>query len=314
MEIREHEPLAPYTTFNIGGPAKWFVEATTHAELREAIQYAHDRHLPYFVLAGGSNLLIADDGFDGLVVRVTLTGAEIDTAQHRATFDAGYNLRAAIDITSEAGLGGWEAMYGIPGTVGGAVRGNAGAFGTEIQDVLIEVDALNTETLEERTFTNEQCTFAYRTSFFKQHPEWIVIRAVMQLQPSDPRACRERAQETLELRQQRQIQDIRSGGSFFTNPAVGAEIQKLFEEEKGEPAREGRVPAGWLIEKSGFKDVCENDVCTGTRSANYLINAGGATAADVRAFADKIKNAVRDQFGVELVEEVMLLGFTKRSG
>ncbi|MDP2650394.1 MAG: UDP-N-acetylenolpyruvoylglucosamine reductase, partial [bacterium] len=184
-----------------------------------------------------------------------------------------------------------------------------GAFGTEIKDVLTDAEAVNTQTGEVRLFTNAECKFAYRDSFFKKNPEWLVLSARFSLAHGEPEECVRKARGILAERNNRQIQDIRSAGSFFMNPIATKAIQKMFEDEKGEPAKGGRVPAGWLIDKAGFKGVCRGEVCTGARSSNYFINNGNAKAADVLSLAGEIKATVLQKFGVELKEEVTLIGF-----
>lgn len=308
MEIREQVPLAPYTTFQIGGNARYFIEVAQLSQLGAALDYAHTRHLPFFILGGGSNVLVADEGFEGVVIQLSFGKVEVDYGARTVAAQAGSALRDVIHEAASAGLSGMESLYGIPGTVGGAVRGNAGAFGVDVKDVLEEAVALNIQTREVRTFSNAACHFAYRNSFFKQHADWIVLSATFSLAPDEDGTVRERANKVLAERNKRQIQDIRSAGSYFMNPVVHEGLRSMFQEEKGEPARENRVPAGWLIEKVGLKDYCEGGACTGARSANYIINDGTATAAAVQALAQKIRTTVGDRLGVELHEEVTRVG------
>ncbi len=307
MQMQHDIPLADYTTFGIGGRAAHFIDVATVDDVREAIAYARDHELPWQVLAGGSNVLVADAGYAGVVIHLCSNLMEVSGTTVEAA--AGCVLATCISDTAQRGLGGWEHMYGIPGTIGGAVRGNAGAFGTEIGDVVTQVHAYNVTTDDVRDFQHAECAFGYRSSFFKAHPEWIILSATLQLTEGDSATLQARADEILQERNDRQIQDIKSGGSFFMNPIVPEDIQNAFEREKGMPAREGRVPAGWLIEKSGCKGVCVGDACTGTRSANYVINTDTARASDVRTLTQNIKAAVRQTWGVALEEEVTQLGF-----
>lgn len=304
MEVQEHTPLAPHTTFSIGGNARYFVEARTLDDVQQSIALAQQLHVSVFVLGGGSNTLVHDEGFDGLVIKMSLTQVQIDTEHSTVTAGAGAILRNVIMQSAQKGLSGWAGMYGIPGTIGGAVRGNAGAFGSEMKDVCTGVRAWNSATHEERMFTTEECLFGYRQSFFKKNPEWVILEATLRLTKVSPGEAVAQAEATLVERQKRQIQDIKSAGSFFMNPTVPEAIQKLFEAEKGTPARDGRVPAGWLIDKCGLKGLQEGPVQTGARSANYLINTGGATATEVRATAQKIHDAVYTTFNVDMTPEV----------
>lgn len=305
MEVLENISLAQYTTFNIGGVARYFVHAQSLADIKQAYAMAQQLQVPVFVLGGGSNVLVADDDFDGLVIKIEMQEILIDN--NSVTIEAGAVLKHAIMHAAQAGLGGWENMYGIPGTIGGAVRGNAGAFGTEAKDVVHSVIAWNSITNETKEFTTIECDFGYRNSFFKQRPEWIVLSATLQLIVVKSEEAVQKCTDTFAERTKRQIQDIKSAGSFFMNPIVSEDVQGLFKKEKGQDARGGRVPAGWLIEKCGLQGLQEGSVQTGTRSANYLINAGNATAQDVRAVAQKIKRAVQQKFDVRLHEEVTML-------
>lgn len=308
MEFREGVPLAPLTTFHIGGPARYFVEVTSEGELLRALLLAKERALSYVVLAGGSNVLVADSGFDGVVIKNGIKQSEQDG--NILTLGAGNTLWDEIQATSRNGLGGWESLAGIPGSIGGAVRGNAGAFGTEMKDVVKEVRALNVETHAVETFTNEQCEFNYRQGIFKRRPELVITRVVLALRPVDLRESQRHVQDTVSEREKRHIQNVRAAGSYFANPVVREELQKLFKEEKGSESRGGRVPAGWLIEKVGLKGARVGGAVASEQHPNYITNTGNATAADVLALATQIKTTVQEQFDVALAEEVSHIGIS----
>ncbi len=306
INIKSQVPLAPLTTFRIGGSAAHFCEVSNEEELREALEWAREQKLPFAILGGGSNVLAGDDGFPGLVIRIVADEISYDGA--RLSIDAGRNLLQTIREAAAKGLGGWEKLSGIPGTVGGAARGNAGAFGTEIKDVLTSVRALNTGTGEIRVFSEAECVFAYRQSFFKQYPEWIITKVGVELQPGNPPELGAAIEETIAERERRHLQNVRAAGSYFMNPVAPANIVAMFEKEKGVKSRENRVPAGWLIEKAGFKGAMLGGARASFQHPNYLVNESGeATAAEVKELADTIKEAVREQFGVELQEEAAFL-------
>lgn len=307
MEVLENIPLATHTTFNIGGNARYFVHAQSLQDIQQSFALAHTLQVPVFILGGGSNVLVSDDGFKGIVVKIDMSTISVDYRKKTVTAQSGAILKDVIMQTAQAGLGGWESMYGIPGTIGGAIRGNAGAFGTEIKDVTNSVTAWNSTENKVQEFAREECQFGYRTSFFKQHPEWIVLSVVLQLTAVPAHEALEKAHHTLAERTQRQIQNIQSAGSFFMNPVVSQEIQDIFYNERGTRSKEARVPAGWLIDKCGLKGLNEGPVQTGARSANYLINTGTASAHNVRVVAQKIKDAVYKTFNVALQEEVTML-------
>lgn len=302
ISVDEGVLLSPLTTFEIGGPARFYAAVRTLDEIREALAWAAERAVPYRILAGGSNVLINDSGFDGLVVHIVEGAHEWDGEV--LTSEPGCDLLALIRASAVRGLGGWESMAGIPGTIGGAVRGNAGAFGTEIKDLVEVVEAFHAMTGIVREFSNAECEFAYRSSFFKQRPEWVITSVQLRLRPVDAEHSAEAIEETIAEREKRHLQNVRAAGSFFTNPVASREIQLQFESDRNASSREGRVPAGWLIDKSGFRGVARvgGAVCS-AQHADYLVNDSGATAADVRELSAIIKAGVLARFGVELVEE-----------
>lgn len=305
--VKNQVPLAQRTTFQIGGSARYFVEVATEDDLQDALAWAREHRVPFAIFGGGSNILAADEGYNGLVIHIA--NKDINVAGEMITIDAGRNLLQTIRECADRGLGGWEKMGGIPGTVGGAARGNAGAFGTEIKDVATMVRALNSQTGEIREFSNAECEFSYRNSFFKRHPEWIITRVQARLISGDAATINAAIEATISEREKRHLQNVRAAGSYFMNPVAPAHIVEMFEKEKQVKSRENRVPAGWLIEKAGFKGATLGGAQSSMMHPNYLLNASGtATAAEVRELADTIKQAVREQFGVELAEEAAFVG------
>lgn len=311
LEILQNKPLSDFTTFQIGGQAKHYVEVKTEDEIRDALGWAREHDVPFFVMGGGSNLLIPDEGFDGLIIRITSNHFSFPDVKGlrnpSLVADAGCNLLALIRAASEQGLGGWEKLSGIPGTIGGAVRGNAGAFGPEIKDFLMYAKAINTTTEDIHEFSNAECEFAYRQSFFKKNPEWIILTVHLALAQGLALRSKELIENTIAEREKRHIQNVRAAGSFFMNPVVPQKIISMFESEKGVESRGGRVPAGWLIEKAGLKGVRIGDAQSSEQHPNYLINLGSAKASEVRELADRIKRAVKETFEVELEEEAVIL-------
>ena len=305
MQITENIPLAARTTFEIGGNARYFVEVKNEGEVRDALGWAREKDVPFFVLAGGSNVLIPDRGLDGLVMHMTSEDFSIRDSTLKA--NAGCTLLTLIRAASDEGLGGWEKLAGIPGSIGGAVRGNAGAFGPEMKDFISWVRAINTKTEDVHEFSNAECAFDYRMSYFKQNPEWILLDMHIELSPADTQASIDVISATIAEREKRHIQNVKAAGSFFMNPVAPLTIVNLFEEEKGIKSRGGRVPAGWLIEKAGMKGATQGGAQVSPQQANYIINADNATANDVRELAAKVKEEVRRQFDVALSEEAVVL-------
>ncbi|MBV9159590.1 MAG: UDP-N-acetylmuramate dehydrogenase [Candidatus Kaiserbacteria bacterium] len=301
QEIQENVPLAPLTTFDIGGNARYFVDVRTESDIKEAIAWAQAKGVGYVVLSGGSNVLAPGKDIDALVIHIVGDLYSVESGLVDAW--TGTNLLTLIRSMAAQGWGGWEKLAGIPGTIGGAVRGNAGAFGPEIKDFVTKVKACNTKTGESREFENADCDFSYRHSFFKDNPEWIITRVELKLQQVDPAESKRLADETIAEREKRHLQNVKAAGSYFMNPRASAHIVELFEKEKGVKSREGRVPAGWLIEKAGMKGATVGGAKASEQHPNYIVNTGAATDADVKELAERVKRAVKDQFGVDLQEE-----------
>lgn len=308
--IEEDVLLAPFTTFRIGGPARYFARARTVQQVRLALRFAQDQALPFCFLGGGSNLLVSDDGFEGLVVQLLIDAVSVDGAT--VSVEAGYDLTRLVLDSARWELSGLESLAGIPGTVGGAVRGNAGAYGGAIGDVVTSVSVLDTATLDVVTMPREECSFAYRDSQFKRDPWLAVMGTVLTLSPADPGAIRRSIEQTLAKREAKQLSCDLSAGSFFMNPVVqDAELIKSFEADHGVSCRECRIPAGWLIERAGMRDLRVGGAAVSHRHANYLVNTGGASAAEMTELARRIKAGVLEKLGVLLHEEVSTLGFTR---
>ncbi|MBP7770842.1 MAG: UDP-N-acetylmuramate dehydrogenase [Candidatus Pacebacteria bacterium] len=305
MDIRTQVALAPLTTFSIGGPAAYFAEAANVEDIKEAYAYAKGKNLPVVVLGGGSNMVVPDEGLNALVLRIGNKGIARHGDMLRVA--AGEVLLDAVRYAAGQGLGGLESLAGIPGTVGGAVRGNAGAFGVEIKDVLVSATVFDIYLQETKTFSNAQCEFAYRTSHFKVHPGLIVLEAEFALTPAEPMEADKKTMHTLSERHKRHIQDIKSAGSFFKNPVVAKELQMMFEKEKGVLSKEGRVPAGWLMDKAGLRGARVGDAVASEHHTNYFLNAGAATAKEVKDLASMAKEKVFVEFGVMLEEEAVVL-------
>ncbi|MFA5134971.1 MAG: UDP-N-acetylmuramate dehydrogenase [Patescibacteria group bacterium] len=306
MRPKKNVLLKPYTTFNIGGRARFFIEADNASELAEAVRWAQTRNLPACMLGGGSNVLISDAGFEGAIIK--LGAAAVDVRGTTVRADAGAALCDLVAAAARHGLTGLERLAGIPGTVGGAIRGNAGAFGSEMRDAIESITALNTHKLTTDTFSAAACSFGYRNSFFKENPEWIIVRAQLALRAGDRKIIERQGRETIEQREKKHIQNIQSAGSCFINPEVSEHVRKLFEQETNAASHGGRVPAGWLINKAGLRGTVIGGAEASPMHPNYIINRGGATARDVFALIELIQKEVVGQFGVALKMEIQTIG------
>jgi UDP-N-acetylmuramate dehydrogenase len=339
--VQENLPLSPWTTFGIGGPARYFLNAKSETEVIDGLDFASRRNLPVFVLGGGSNLLVSDRGFQGLVLRVGIEGTIWENEQLRAA--AGHDWDAVVAACVERDMGGVECLSGIPGLVGGTPVQNVGAYGQEISDVLIAVRVLDRHTGTVLDLSRAQCGFEYRTSIFNtsQRDRYIVLSVTYALHKGAPpqlkypdllkrfvgraeppsladvrRAVREvRAGKGMLIVQG--DPDCRSAGSFFKNPIVTEAEYLGIQNDVQEaipryPAGTGKVKtsAAWLIERAGFKKgFAIGPAAVSAKHTLALINRGGAQAADIVRLAREIRRGVEDKFGLRLVPEPVFVGF-----
>jgi UDP-N-acetylmuramate dehydrogenase len=310
MQFQENIPLSSYATFKIGGPAKFFCEASTEDEILEALKFASEKKLPVLVLGGGSNILVSDKGFDGLVMKIQNSKFKIQNSSVEC--GAGCVLAKVVNESVQAGLTGFEWAAGIPGTIGGAVRGSAGAkaLGGEIKDVVESARVLNIDGLEIGNYSAKECEFEYRDSIFKKNPNLIILSVVFKLKEGDKEESEKKIKEILEARQAKQPYDFPSPGSFFKNPVAKDEkLIKQFEADTGKKIRDGKIPAPWLIEEAGLKGKKIGGAMVSEKHANFIVNTGDATAENVVMLAAIIKTRVRNEFGIQLQEEVQMVGF-----
>lgn len=310
INVQEHIDLHPLTTFRVGGKARYFVEAKSERDVIEALTLAQERSLPVFVLGGGSNVLFADRGWDGLILKmenVSLTSD--DTGRIHA--DAGVTLHGVVEYAKEHGFSGMERLAGIPGTLGGAVRGNAGAFGFETASSVVSVRALNRETLEVYDVPKSECAFGYRMSWFKTHANAIILSVELSFTPgANPDELERTMHETVLTREMKHPQRLLCAGSFFMNPVVTDEaLRREFELDTGAPVKDEKLPAGWLIDHVGLRGKEIGGAKVSDIHPNYLVNTGTATAESILILASVIKQRVRTELGIRLREEVQMVGF-----
>ncbi len=344
LEVRVDEPLAPRTTLGLGGSADAFLEARTDSELLEGIAYAEAKELPLAVLGGGSNTIVPDDGVRGLVLQVATRGiAREGTRSVRVK--AGEPWDEFVQWSVSAGLAGVECLSGIPGLVGASPIQNIGAYGQEVAETITQVVAFERKSGARRVFSNEECGFAYRDSFFKRRlGEFLVSEVVFALTPAETGTVRypslakevedgsplaEIRKAVLRVRRARSmVYDAadplrRSAGSFFTNPIVSASLAEEVREKalsqgwvatsKEVPSWEmpdGRVKiaAAWLIERAGFrKDERRGAIGISPKHALALIHHGGASSRELLSFAEEIVEGVRAHTGVTLEREPRIL-------
>ena len=349
MMIREQVPLAPLTTLGVGGPARFFAEASTESDVREAIEQALSLNTPLFVLGGGSNLLVSDRGFDGLVLKIALRGIEQAPGDGDSiVFDvaAGEEWDDFVALAVEENCAGVECLSGIPGSVGGTPVQNVGAYGQEVSETIREVMALDRQSLQLKTFTNPECGFGYRTSVFNttDRDRYIILRVTYSLRRGGRPAVRyadlqkafadTTTEPTLsevraavrEIRRHKAMlivpgdDDARSAGSFFKNPIIpqqqfedlGAKLRSRGLIVPSFAAGEGhrKLSAAWLVEQAGFaKGYNRGAAGISSRHTLAIVNRGGATAADIVALKNEIQSRVLSEFGIELQPEPVFVGF-----
>ncbi len=305
----EHEPLSRHTTFRIGGSARHFCDVLSVDELLAVLAVARQSSAPYIVLGLGSNVLVSDKGYEGIVVMVR--HGEVTISETLLQADAGASLAAIVDAAGDAGLTGLEWAVGIPGTVGAAVRGNAGAYGGDMKDNVLDVTVVRDGSL--LTVTNTECGFNYRESIFKQPENHdIIVSARFQLQRGDKEQSQNKMSEILATRMAK-FGDSVSAGSVFKNIEMSEEEIQAFKKEYPQFPDQfvtyRKVPAAWLIEECGFKGRVVGGAGIYETHAGIITNLGGATAEDVIMLISIIKQKVRVQFGLQLMEEVQYVGF-----
>ncbi len=290
--LEKDKPLAPLTSYNTGGPARFFVSAESAEDVALAVATAQRGGMRWVVIGGGSNILVSDAGYDGLVIHVVVRGLAVeDETTVRA--GAGEPLQALVDFATDNSLSGMEFAAGIWGTVGGAVYGNAGAYGGDMAGVLQKLTLVDGEG-SIREVEAEYCRFGYRDSYLKKTGE-IVINTWVSLKKGDPNLIRARVAEILHSRDGKHPTTGHSAGCFFKNIP-----------DPSQPF--GKLPAGKLLEEIGAKGMQVGGACVYDKHANIIVNAGGASSKDIRRLADILKKKVRDRFGVTLEEEVIQIG------
>lgn len=290
LSYTEREPLAAHTTFRIGGPAAFWCVPHDVAQLRATLACCKAHAVRYYLLGNGSNTLFADEGFDGVVVDLRELAPPVTVATQRdkvaLTAGAGMTLGRLCAEAQQRGLAGLEFACGIPGTVGGAVYMNAGAYGGELKDVLTEVTFLD-ETLNLRTLPVTELAMGYRTSVFEKNPSWCVVSATVTLQPGDAAQILAQMQDYLQRRKDKQPLEWPSAGSTFKRP------QGAF--------------AGKLIEECGLRGFAVGGAQISEKHCGFVINKGGATCADVVALTEEVKRIVREKTGFILEREIRVV-------
>lgn len=352
-KLRENVLLKPYTTLEVGGQSRYFVEAKDEETVFEAVAWAKKENLPLFILGGGSNLVIADEGFSGLVLHINTQGVETKLQDSKVfvTAKAGETWDDFVALTVKNNWQGIECLSGIPGKVGATPIQNVGAYGQEVKDTITQLQAYDRETEKIICFSNKECLFSYRQSFFKSDAKdrYIILSVtyLLSLIASPAITYPELEKYILEnISLNPTLKDVREGvltlrrskamvvdalepdsksvGSFFMNPIVDKEKLLLIKEKLAKEdfignipefsAAEGKVKlsAAWLIERAGFKKgYRKGSVAISSRHALALVNKGNGTAREIYLLAEEIQGKVKEKFNVSLEKEPIYVGFEK---
>jgi UDP-N-acetylmuramate dehydrogenase len=350
MEIQENVPLAPLTTIGVGGPARYFAEGRTIADVTAAVEFARARNLPLFVLGGGSNLVISDSGFAGLVLKVGIVGVEERQEEGKMLFEvgAGEEWDKFVARAVARNCSGVECLSGIPGSVGGTPVQNVGAYGQEVAETVESVLVLDLKDLQVRELCSQACEFGYRSSIFNTtaRGRYIILRTTYALDPhgearleyadlkryfagwSKLPTLAEIRDAVRSIRAAKGMlivpgdEDCRSAGSFFKNPVLTDQEYRVLADRAvlkrlqipSYPALDAmkKVSAAWLVEHSGFrKGLGSGEVGISRKHALAIVNRGHATAADVIAFQEQIRERVDDIWSVKLQPEPVFVGFSE---
>jgi UDP-N-acetylmuramate dehydrogenase len=328
INIQKNISLKDFTTFNIGGEAKYFCSVKSLVELKEAVTFSKEKNLPIFVLGGGSNILVADEGYHGLVIKNEILGKKIE--EGRLVVCSGEFLDDIVRYSIEANLFGLENLSGIPGTIGGATVQNAGAYGLEIKDYLYSVVGVDASSGEPFIYYNNDCHFSYRTSIFKDNKNLIITEIQFKLNKEfipqleyaglkkfltsnefpSPKEVRE---TVLKIREEKlpDWRKLANAGSFFKNPTISqdkfTELKNNFSQIPGFPESgdKMKIPLAWILDNiCGLKNYREGNVGLYKKQPLILVNYGKATEKEISAFAEKIKSIVKEKTGIEIEEEV----------
>ena len=299
--------LAPLTTFNIGGRAKFLLEIADKHKLVEAVIKAKTHKIPYLVLAGGSNMVFPDRLPAGLIICYRAKprpGVTLAATGRTVYAEAGLPLMSLVRASLKAGLAGLEALSGIPGTVGGAIFGNAGAYGQTISDRLVEIEIFDGQNI--RWLPAREGRFVYRGSIFKT-TDWLILGGRWQLGRGQALELAQKSRAIIKTRNKKYLPGLKCPGSFFKNLLVADLSKKILRQIPPEKIIGGKVPAGYLLEAAGAKGLRRGKIHVPTTHGNLIVNDGGGKAADVRALAALMKKKVKAKFGITLEEEVQVI-------
>lgn len=312
VTIKDSEPLLRHTVFRIGGPARFFVIAEGRDDFIAALRGVKSAGIPWFILGSGSNIIAADRGFAGAVIRPV--GGTMEASGNRIRADASIPMARVVAESLAHGLRGFEWAIGVPGTIGGSVRGNAGCFGGEMKDVVRAVTVFNTATGDIEEWAGEAAEFGYRDSIFKRRPEFVILSATLGLQPGDPWEGQRRVREYTAHRAATQDIGSQTAGCMFKNipwRRRDIEAERMISRfpDLARFREQYAIPAGFLVDTAGLKGRQIGRAKISERHGNFFLNTGGASAEDVIMLTSLAKEHVHRRYGVLLEEEIQYVGF-----
>lgn len=306
LALLENEPLSNHTRFALGGPVPIFADTESEDAFVSAVAELSAGSVPWTVIGEGSNLVVSDRGYDGIVLRYR--GGLLCRDGERVVVQSGATLQSLVDFAVLSGLEGLDKMTGIPGYVGAAIYGNAGAYGQSTSDTLESVRFLDGGRIRE--FANEQCEFRYRESIFKRRKDWLLLSAVFHMRPAAAAvALKTASDEILVTRNRKFPPEMRCAGSVFKNLLLKELPESVRAQIPETVVKKGKVPAAWFLEQVGARGIRHGGIQVADYHANLIYNAGGATAKQLRDVLDDLKRRVHARFGFALEEEVQFLGF-----
>lgn len=305
MKIEENVSFSDLTTVGLGGPARFLIRVQQSKELPQAIQFAKEKNLPYKVIGGASNLLISDAGYEGVIIKMENSGI-FQNKDTQLVVQSGTPLQQLVDYTIEHSLMGLQNMIGIPGTVGGAIYGNAGAYGQSISDHCLSVSVLDPETSEAKTLIKNECGFGYRESAFIKS-NLIILQTYHQFSRGKKDVLFTEAKKTLELRQKKYKPGLLCPGSFFKNFLTNRIPQQVLDKLPPRVDTFGKTPAYIFLEQLGAKGDRIGNIQITPFHANLIVNLGNGTAKDFWALTKKWHDKVKEVYGIELEPEVQFI-------
>lgn len=298
-------PLSRYTRFGIGGAADLLAETADPARFIDAWRIARASGLDTVVIGGGTNLIVSDAGFRGIVLK--LSNSRIHSDGLNVHVESGATLQSLVDYTVDAGLKGLETMTGIPGFTGAAIYGNAGAYGHSIMERVTRVRFFDGACIRE--FNNAECQFRYRESIFKRHKDWIIFSADLAMESGQAADLRATADRILAIRNKKYPPSMKCAGSIFKNFLLADLPGRVVREIPPGVVIEGKVPSAWFLEQVGAKGIRRGDIQVADYHANLIYNDGKGSARDLVAVICDLKQRVESRWGIPLEEEVQYVGF-----